>query len=190
MMIDAHPYLTRLNTFISPEEMMDDPLFMANGDLGDVPLAHTATFRTMCGNRQFMACNAPVRLDLADGRMAWVRSGSTSSTCVYSPYDLTKLQALPAAEVVWQREEVGEGMRVVDNVEKIQAGLMVNNSAFPAAQNMFPIPSGGPVATQSAGSGCACAVIGRSSARGLGLGALGAGLAVLVARRRRGRRQP
>ena len=27
MMIDAHPYLTRLNTFISPEEMDKDPFF-------------------------------------------------------------------------------------------------------------------------------------------------------------------
>ena len=41
MMMDAHSYLTRLNTFISPEEMNDDPLFMTNGDLGNVsPGAH------------------------------------------------------------------------------------------------------------------------------------------------------
>ena len=33
MMIDGHPYLTRLNTFISPEEMTKDPFFFESRDL-------------------------------------------------------------------------------------------------------------------------------------------------------------
>jgi len=187
-MMDAHSYLTRLNTFISPEEMTDDPLFITNGDLGNVPLAHTATFRTMCGNQQFMACNAPIRLELADGRMAWVRTGSTSTSCAYVPYDLSKLQTLPASEVVWQREEVGEGTRIVDNVDKIQAGLMLNNSAFAAAQNMFPIPigAGGVPTTQSAGDGCACNVGGAPSGT-FGMTSVVGVLALLLVRRRRPR---
>ena len=122
--------------------------------------------------------------------MAWVKAGSTATTCAFAPYDLSKLQALPASEVVWQREEVGEGMRVVDNVDKIQAGLMLNNRAFPAAQNMFPIPIGvGGVTMQSAGGGCACNV-GEASSGGLGLTSLGGGfVAALLVRRRRARRR-
>ena len=81
MMIDARPYLTRLNTYLSPEEMNKDPLFFINRDLPDVSNVHTATLRTMCGNEEYLACNAPVRLELPDGRMAWVRAGSTSTTC-------------------------------------------------------------------------------------------------------------
>jgi hypothetical protein len=95
-MIDGSPYLTRLNTFISPEEMTKDPLFILNKDLPEVPLIHTAVFRTMCGNMQFMACNAPVRLELADGRMAWVRAGTTSTTCTNRPYDTSQLGSPPS----------------------------------------------------------------------------------------------
>jgi MYXO-CTERM domain-containing protein len=192
-MIDAHPYLTRLNTFISPEEMNVDPLFIINRDLPDVSLVHRATFRIICGNAQFMACNAPVRLELADGRTTWVRTGSTATTCAYRPFDLGRLQGLPAADIAWQREEVGEGTRTLDNTTVIQAGLMLNNSAFPAEQRMFPIPSpdppaSGPGVVSTRGGGCACAM--ESAAGSMTLGALLAavGLTVLLVRRRRGRR--
>jgi Uncharacterized protein conserved in bacteria (DUF2330) len=191
LMIDAHPYLTRLNTFISPEEMNVDPLFIINRDLPDVPLIHSATFRIICGNLKFMSCNAPVRLELPDGRMAWVRTGSTATTCTYRPFDLSSLLPLPAAEIAWQREEVGEGTRMLDNTSVIQAGLMLNNNAFPAEQRMFPIPAQNPpsaaprkVATDG---GCAC---GMGTANGsVSLGALLAacGLSVALARHRRRR---
>jgi len=81
MMIDGHPYLTRLNTFISPEEMNKDPFFFETRDLTDVPNVHTAVLRTMCGNMEYMYCNAPQRLELPDGRMVWVRAGSKATTC-------------------------------------------------------------------------------------------------------------
>jgi len=201
MMIDAHPYLTRLNTFISPEEMNVDPLFILSRDLPDVPRVRTAVFRTMCGSMQFMACNAPVRLEFPDGRAAWVRTGSTSAVCDFRPYDLTLLQKLPAAEIVWQRDEVGEGTRAMDNNAIIQAGLLQNNNSFPAEQKMFPIPSQGPgrsvtgdppppdPVTGSASMGCACGLAGGGAAGG---GAASAWLVVALGawlgRRRRGRR--
>jgi hypothetical protein len=198
-MMDAHPYLTRLNTFISPEEMNDDALFIVNRDLPEVPLQHTAIFQTMCGNMQFMACNAPVLLALPDGRKVWVRTGSTATTCNFRPYDLTNLQGLPAAEMVWQRQEVGEGDRVVDNSAAITAGLRANNNAFPAEQRMFPIPAqnptapgGGPVA-QSGSGGCACGIGDPAGASvravGIGLGvAMSLGLAAWLLRSGRRRR--
>jgi len=187
-MLDGHPYMTRMNTVISPMEMKKDALFFESSGLGDVPLVHTATFRTMCGDKKFMACNAPVRLELADGRMAWVRNGSTAATCQYQFYDFTGLQKLPAAEKVWQRDVSGEGTVIVDNTAQIEAGLAANNSAFPAAQNMFPMPTrgGGGVTTTAGGGGCACGVGGATAGGVAGLGAAAA--ALVLARRRRSRR--
>jgi len=189
-MLDGHPYLTRMNTFISPEEMNKDALFFESTGLGDVPLVHTATFRTMCGDQKFMACNAPVRLELADGRMAWIRNGSTSATCEYQNYDFTGLQKLPAAEKVWQRDVSGEGTVIVDNGAQIEAGLAANNSAFPAAQNMFPMPTRGGegLTTTTSGGGCACGVAGGTFGGVAGLGAAAAALALARRRRRHSRR--
>jgi hypothetical protein len=150
---------------------------------------HTATFRTMCGDMKFMACNAPIRLELSDGRKAWVRAGSTAKTCDYRSYDLSGLQSLPASELAWQRDGVGEGMVVVDNTALIEAGLAANNNAFPAEQNMFPTPTGGPGTTESAGGGCSCEVGGRK-AGGFGLGVVALGAGIFAFRRRRARRRP
>ncbi|MES1204759.1 MAG: DUF2330 domain-containing protein [Pseudomonadota bacterium] len=170
MMIDARPYLTRLNTFISPDEMDRDPLFFVNRDLPEVSNVHTAALHTMCGNMEFMACNAPLRLDLSDGRQAWVRAGSTAFSCTFLPTDLGRLKTLPAAHIAWEREEVGEGTRMLDNTAAIQAGLQTNNNAFPAEQARFPIgPTG-------AGGGPGTATGGISGSGGrVGTGTGGAG---------------
>jgi MYXO-CTERM domain-containing protein len=142
MMIDSHPYLTRLNTFISPDEMNKDPFFFESRDLTDVPNLHTAVIRTMCGNMEYLQCNAPMRLELPDGRMAWLRAGSKATTCQGAQPSVAGLAGLPAAEVAWQREETGEGIRVVDNTAAIATGIAANNNKFPNEQALFPIPSG------------------------------------------------
>jgi uncharacterized membrane protein YgcG len=215
-MINSHSYLTRLNTFISPIEMSKDPLFMFSADLGNVPRVRTATLRTMCGDRQFLQCNAPMRLEVPGGRMVWVRHGVTGDTCsATNPIDVGPLTKLPAAEIVWQREEVGQGQAVIDNSAVIMAALSAHNRSYPAEMGMFPIPaqggggtggggdgsgggsggsggsgeggSGGPAATGD-GGGCACNAAG-ATAGGLGLGtslALAGALAWSRRRRRRG----
>ena len=63
------------------------------------------------------------------------------------------LASLPAAEIAWQREETGEGIRVIDNTTAIAAGIAANNNKFPNEQTMFPIPtgSGGSVGTGGVG---------------------------------------
>ena len=142
MMIDSHPYLTRLNTFISPDEMNKDPFFFESRDLTDVPNLHTAVIRTMCGNMEYLQCNAPMRLELTDGRMAWLRAGSKATTCQGAQPSVAGLASLPAAEVAWQREETGEGIRVIDNTAAIATGIAANNNKFPNEQALFPIPSG------------------------------------------------
>ena len=153
MMIDGHPYLTRLNTFISPEEMTKDPFFFESRDLGNVSNAHTAVLRTMCGAAEYMACNAPQRIELSDGRKFWVRAGSKAATCQATTPNVNGLTTLPAAEVVFQREETGEGMRVLDNTAAIAAGIATNNASFPNEQTRFPIPTGTGGSTGVAGAG-------------------------------------
>ena len=142
MMIDGHPYLTRLNTFISPEEMTKDPFFFEARDLSDVSNVHTAVIRTMCGNMEYMACNAPVRLELTDGRKAWLRAGSMATTCQAGSTSVVGLAGLPATEVAWAREESGDGTRVIDNTVAIGLGIALNNVKFPAEEMRFPTTPG------------------------------------------------
>lgn len=148
MMIDGRPYLTRLNTYLSPEEMNKDPLFFINRDLPDVSNVHRATLRVMCGAMEYAYCNAPVRLELADGRKAWIRAGAKGNTCVGQGYDTSRLKMLPATAGAWERDTVGEGMQVMDNSAAIRAGIIANNNAFPAEQARFPIE---PVMTGATG---------------------------------------
>jgi MYXO-CTERM domain-containing protein len=167
MMIDAHPYLTRLNTYLSPPEMNQDAFFFESTNLPDVSNVHTATIRRMCGNMEFTACNAPQRLELSDGRIVWLQAGQKGTSCSFSGYDVMPLASLPAAQVAYMRAASGEGTKVVDNTAKIQAGIDANNARIVQA-----IPS----------SGCGC----RVSDGGSGLTILViAGVVVVVARRRR-----
>jgi MYXO-CTERM domain-containing protein len=169
-MIDAHPYLTRLNTYLSPDEMNQDAFFFENTDLPDVSNLHKATIRAMCGFQDYMACNAPQRLELADGRLILLSAGSKSDTCSSfggRTFDATGLASLPACEVAYKRESSGEGTAVVDNRPMIQSGIAANNVAI----------------SKQISGGCSCAVAGGNATTALAAAALG--LALLVRRRRR-----
>jgi MYXO-CTERM domain-containing protein len=170
MMLDAHPYLTRLNTYLSPDEMSQDAFFFENTDLPNVSNLHKATIRAMCGNMLYMACTAPQRLELADGRMIWLSAGSRSTTCTGfggPTIDATGLASLPACEIAFKRESSGEGTSVVDNRAKIQAGITANNVDV----------------SSRISSGCSCDVTGGDATTTLAAAALA--LALSVRRRRR-----
>ena len=66
-LFDRSGRLTRLATFISPEEMTSDPLFVTNASLPDVAPQHMAVAHVMCGDNSD-PCAAPVRLQIEDGR--------------------------------------------------------------------------------------------------------------------------
>src|SRR5262249_49461126 len=138
MIIDSHTYLTRLNTFISPDEMNKDPFFFETQDLKDLSNVHTATIRTLCGNQQYMYCNAPMRLELSDGRQIWMRAGSKSTSCQGAATDLSDIQALPASQVVWARELMGEGTVVTDNSAMIVDTINAHNKKFAAEELISP----------------------------------------------------
>ena len=197
MMIDSHTYLTRLNTFISPEEMNKDPFFFETQDLKDLSNVHTATIRTLCGNQQYLSCNAPQRLELSDGRQIWLRAGVKSSSCQGAATDLSDIQALPASQVVWARELMGEGTVVTDNSAMIVDAINAHNKKFAAEELISPTTGaagsgGGPTGAagtsglSNGGGGCSCS-LGDARANAPIFVALGGALAFVMARRRRSR---
>jgi MYXO-CTERM domain-containing protein len=169
--------LTRLATFISPEEMTKDPLFVPNPSLPDVAPQHMAVAHVMCGNGA-SACAAPVRLQTEDGEDVNFRPTS----CMQ--YDRGDLDQLPASAVAWARDQETEGQVVVDNRPQIAAALQVHNAAI-----IMPTTgsgTGNPRGTLGGGSGgCGCTTAGPP---GLVLWLTVAGGLALSRRRRRRRR--
>jgi hypothetical protein len=47
-MVDGYPYLTRLFTTLSPDEMTRDPIFKLNSEIGDVSNVHVAKGTAVC----------------------------------------------------------------------------------------------------------------------------------------------
>ena len=159
-LFDRPGRLTRLATFISPEEMTSDPLFVTNRSLPDLPPQHIAVAHVMCGDGE-QACAAPVRLRTEDGRdVSYPSIGCRQ-------YDRGDLDRLPAADVAWRRDTDGEGQVVVDNRAAIMEALRIHNDAVPAPYH----------------GGCGCTV-GGTPGFVLGL-TLVAGFALSRARRRR-----
>ncbi|MBI2898257.1 MAG: DUF2330 domain-containing protein [Deltaproteobacteria bacterium] len=65
---DTNPYVTRLFTTISPEEMTQDPIFSFSADVPDVSNLHVAEAEYLCGDGRDYS-EAPIRLTLPDGRV-------------------------------------------------------------------------------------------------------------------------
>ncbi len=157
-LFDDHAYMTRLATFISPEEMTKDPEFVFNGDLPDLSNLHTATAHVMCGAQFFTYCRAPIRLDLPEGgEPIWYQR---DESCGFAG---TGFDNTPSLAVAYLRAEAGEGQPVIDNRAKVDQAVTAHNDA------VHP-------------GGCACNVAPGASASTL---VLLCGLAVLRARRRK-----
>jgi MYXO-CTERM domain-containing protein len=153
--------LTRLATFISPEEMTSDPLFIANASLPDVAPQHLAVAHVLCGDGG-QACFSPVRLQTEDGQSV---NYAATSCMQYARGDLDQL---PAAQMAWQRDGDGDGQVVLDNSSQIMTALATHNAKV-------HLPSGS--------SGCSCATAGSPGLMTVAMAALGLGL--LRRRRRR-----
>jgi hypothetical protein len=174
-LFDRFPKLTRLSTFISPEEMSVDPLFMANSTLPDVPTRRVATAVAMCGHKQYTRCGAPVRLELPDGQeLFFTRAEPTDPSCEYYSelgLDRGRLDQMPALQVAWQRESIGEGAARMNNGPEIESDIAAHNYVARKA-----------IARAAKSGGCSIGGIGGGGAVAL------LGLAVALLARRRSRR--
>jgi hypothetical protein len=159
-------YLTRLATFISPEEMTKDPLFVTNRLLPDVAPNRTAIGHILCGDEEYNSCSAPLWIELEDGR----RIGWLPRSCGGFGLDRSDIDAMPSGEVAWNRDPDSEGQMVIDNRSAIAQTLAAHNAQVPKLD-----------------SGCGCSLRARPRSVAM-LAAAATGVMLLLARRRRRRR--
>lgn len=112
-MVDRHPYLTRLHTTISPDEMTEDPIFRFNLDLGDVSNQHLAQGLAFCDPDHYRS-EVRVRLTLPDGQVLFIDPSDPSPSI---------LDDMPASARASHMGETGPGDTVYDNAEVI-AGII------------------------------------------------------------------
>lgn len=111
----SQPYLTRLYTTMSPEEMTVDPLFDINPDLADYSNIHTAKQIIEC-NPDIYSYEAPWRIELPQGG---VIRGTGQGTW---PIDVATTD-LPANHKIVMLTTEGEGEVLEDNTETINESL-------------------------------------------------------------------
>lgn len=159
-MFDSYPYLTRLYTTLSPEDMNKDPVFSFNPGLKDWPNVHDGTLTYHCGFFGDAGIfKTPATLKTESG---WVvdypsGTGSTNGGGGVTPFTAPGGPSSLRIEIL---REQGSPDVIVDNSSSISHAL--------------------------GGSGCGVAIGGRASRQTVGLFALVAiaGL-MLVGRRRR-----
>jgi MYXO-CTERM domain-containing protein len=147
-LFEAHPYVTRLYTTMSADEMTVDPMFDFNAELPDLSNQHTAEQVIECGDDIFFG-DAFWRVELADGRVVRGRTGVW-------PFVLGDM---PANTRTLRVGTTGTGEVVEDNAEAIDRALAMHNVTVPTAGDR---------------DGCACSGSG-GGATGFALGALALG---------------
>jgi MYXO-CTERM domain-containing protein len=141
-LLDGHKRLTRLSTFISPEEMTIDPTFTMNSSLPDVPVERKAIGFRYCGNMEYDACTAPLRLRLPDGQDVWLKPEQRDYPCYgIGSYQRKELDSMPALYRGWVRSSAGEGMAKLDNDKLIRDAVAVHNAALAASLPDAGIPT-------------------------------------------------
>jgi hypothetical protein len=167
-LLGSRPYVTRLYTTMSADEMTTDPGFNFNADLGDVSNLHTA--------KQVIACDQSWTITLPQGDVV---AGKTAGTW---PTDLGKE---PAARKILQLATQGKGTVMLDNSQKITKLLV--SAAAKQGVKVTPGPDGGTATVlQGGSSGCAVSRSGsRSEGQASGLACTLLALGGLVRRRRR-----
>lgn len=103
-LFDRHPYMSRLYTILSPEEMTEDPVFSFNPDLPDVSNQHTATLENTCED------DLPFAMHLEDGRTFLLKDRSE-----WSRRADVDINATPSSMRIEVLREEGQPTVVVDN---------------------------------------------------------------------------
>jgi hypothetical protein len=120
-LFDEHPYVTRLYTTMSADEMTVDPMFDFNARLGDHSTQHTAERVTECGQGTPRS-EAPWRVELANGRVVRGRGFAWP----------LGVGSMPANARTLRIGTSGEGEVVEDHAAAIDAALGAHNSTISA----------------------------------------------------------
>jgi MYXO-CTERM domain-containing protein len=123
-LVQSRPYLTRLYTTMSANEMTEDPVFDFNRDLEDVSNNHTAQRTVYCSNRVTRA-QAPWEAELPDGTV--VRGTGNQWPFANNSSDSDEM---PAAKVVKETSMTGEGEVVEDNSQSIEQTIQSHNDGI------------------------------------------------------------
>ena len=112
-MLQSRPYLTRLYSTMSADEMTLDPAFTYNADLADVSNVHQAKQFIMC-NPSIAQYDAPWRIELPQGGVLLGQGGGGWPI---------EANALPANLKIVQLSTTGSGEVVTDNRGTISTEL-------------------------------------------------------------------
>ena len=135
-MLDGNRYLTRLYTTMDPAEMVVDPTFNFNKDLGDVSNQHTAKAVSLCsGVSNVYDPHQLVQITLADGRL------------MYTHMDDEVNASGPAAQRVEQLPLSGPPLVLADNSIVISKGVKQRND------QIIGLPGGAPAKSSGCSSG-------------------------------------
>jgi len=161
-LLEKWPYLTRMYTTISPDEMFEDPIFRQNPNLAEVPALQQAT--------RLVRCDGHATWTLPDGREVFVPNNGA-----WPDFDVE----LPYEEEVQTTSIKGAPMTLVNNTAMINKALSDWNLKHDPIEGQLPAgasetetdtdTSGGSGGQSSDSQGCGCDV--RSGAGGL-LGSL------------------
>jgi len=138
----SRPYVTRLYTTMSAEEMTMDPAFNFNADLDDVSNVHTA--------EQVIECDGGFHVVLPQGGTVY---GTTQGTWPNALSD----EDLPAARKILQLGTEGQGQVVEDNSDVIADFLAQRTPGSTGSDRDAGDRDGGASELAGGGDGCDCA---------------------------------
>ena len=177
-LLQTKPKVTRMYTTISPHEMMADPMFAENPNLGDIPSQRIAN--------RFRRCDGVDEYTLPDGRQVYVAGGGAwPSFQDEMPWEEeTQQMAMAGApQVLNSNTELINKLLAEWNASQLPGGTTGGTTGGPTSGGDDSSSGGSATAGQGGDDeGCGCA----SQGSGDALGALGAlGLLGISRRRRR-----
>ena len=128
------PYLTRLYSTLSPEDMNQDPVFSYNPGLPDYPNVHEATLTYHCAGFFSKETYADATLETPSG-FSRVFTTAEANSNTWTPL------GVPFSQQIQALREVGQAEIVVDNTETIRSALSTGGCS--SSRRPGPATAGG-----------------------------------------------
>ncbi len=135
-LFERNPYLTRLYSTLSPAEMVLDPAFGENPDLGDVPNVRTATQRVSCDDDGFPDFGNAI-IETPSGLRFRLVDGQNPNSIRRQDGETVRGDGVPGAQMIERPLTAGPNEVIDDRTPQIEDG------------NRGALGDGG-------GAGCAC----------------------------------